>query len=59
VIFPTTMMREISLHPEQTHVMLSDERKREATESDITIIENFLKENPSHAELHNIHMKKH
>jgi hypothetical protein len=53
------MMREISLHPEQTHIMLSDERKREATESDITIIENFLKENPSHAELHNIHMKKH
>ena len=59
VIFPTALMRQISLHPEQTHAMLSEERKRESSESDLVVIENFLKEFPSHAELHNMHMKKH
>jgi hypothetical protein len=39
--------------------MLSEERRREASESDFVVIENFLKEFPSHAELHNMHMKKH
>jgi hypothetical protein len=52
-------MRLVSLYPEQTHAMLSEERRREASESDFVVIENFLKEFPSHAELHNIHMKKH